>query len=48
MSQMCIDATTRAASDLGYKVTVVHDACAARDAEFGVSPFLPPRSMPPS
>ena len=34
MSQMCIDATTRAASDLGYKVSVVHDACAARDAEF--------------
>ena len=30
----CIDATTRAATDLGYKVTVVHDACAARDAEF--------------
>lgn len=35
MSQMCVDATTRAASDLGFKVTVVHDACAARDAEFG-------------
>ncbi|MEM5472186.1 cysteine hydrolase family protein [Hoeflea sp. AS60] len=34
MSQMCVDATTRAASDLGYKVTVVHDACAARDTEF--------------
>jgi nicotinamidase-related amidase len=34
MSQMCIDATARAAADLGYKVTVVHDACAARDAEF--------------
>lgn len=34
MSQMCVDATTRAAADLGYKVTVVHDACAARDAEF--------------
>jgi nicotinamidase-related amidase len=34
MSQMCVDATTRAASDLGYEVTVVHDACAARDAEY--------------
>ncbi|KJS17381.1 MAG: Isochorismatase [Hoeflea sp. BRH_c9] len=34
MSQMCVDATTRAAADLGYKVTVVHDACAARDAGF--------------
>jgi nicotinamidase-related amidase len=34
MSHMCIDATTRAASDLGYKTTVVHDACATRDLEF--------------
>lgn len=34
MSHMCIDATTRAASDFGYKVTVVHDACATRDLEF--------------
>ena len=29
MSQMCIDATTRAAVDLGYRVTLVSDACAA-------------------
>lgn len=35
MSHMCIDATVRAASDLGYRVTVVHDACATRDLEFG-------------
>jgi nicotinamidase-related amidase len=34
MSHMCIDATTRAASDFGYKATVVHDACATRDLEF--------------
>jgi hypothetical protein len=34
MSHMCIDATTRAASDFGYKTTVVHDACATRDVEF--------------
>ena len=34
MSQICIDATTRAASDFGYAVTLVHDACAARDVEF--------------
>lgn len=34
MSHMCIDATTRAAADLGYKATVVHDACATRDLEF--------------
>jgi nicotinamidase-related amidase len=35
MSHMCIDGITRAASDFGYKVTVVHDACASRDLEFG-------------
>lgn len=35
MSHMCIDATTRAASDFGYKTTVVHDACATRDLDFG-------------
>ncbi|MCP5087395.1 MAG: cysteine hydrolase [Rhodobacteraceae bacterium] len=29
MSQMCIDATARSAVDLGFKVTIVHDACAA-------------------
>lgn len=34
MSQMCIDATARAASDFGYVVTVVHDACAARSVAF--------------
>ena len=34
MSHMCIDATARAASDLGYKTTVVDDACATRDLEF--------------
>jgi nicotinamidase-related amidase len=35
MSHMCIDAGTRAAADLGYAVTVVHDACATRDLVFG-------------
>lgn len=34
MSHMCIDAVSRAAHDFGYKVTVVHDACASRDLEF--------------
>lgn len=29
MSQMCVDATVRAAVDLGFKVTVAQDACAA-------------------
>jgi nicotinamidase-related amidase len=35
MSSMCVDATVRAASDLGFAVTVAHDACAAPDLEFG-------------
>lgn len=35
MSQMCIDATTRAAVDFGFKVTVVADACAAKEVSFG-------------
>nr|WP_250808822.1 cysteine hydrolase family protein [Neorhizobium tomejilense] len=34
MSHMCIDATARAASDLGFKTTVVEDACSTRDLEF--------------
>jgi nicotinamidase-related amidase len=31
MTHMCVDATTRAAKDLGYNVTVAGDACATRD-----------------
>jgi nicotinamidase-related amidase len=34
MSHMCVDGITRAAADLGYIVTVIHDACASRDLEF--------------
>lgn len=34
MSSMCVDATVRAAADLGYAVTVAHDACAAPDLAF--------------
>lgn len=34
MSHMCIDATTRAAADLGFTCTVVEDACTTRDLEF--------------
>ncbi|NWD62567.1 cysteine hydrolase family protein [Pseudomonas sp. IPO3774] len=37
MSHMCIDGVVRAASDLGYSVTVIHDACATRDLEFNGS-----------
>lgn len=35
MSNMCVDATVRAAVDRGLTATVVHDACAASDLEFG-------------
>lgn len=35
MSHMCVDAAVRAASDKGYQVTVLHDAVATRDLEFG-------------
>ncbi|WP_122771456.1 isochorismatase family protein, partial [Pseudomonas viridiflava] len=35
MSHMCIDAVVRAAVDMGYPVTVLHDACATLDLKFG-------------
>ncbi|VVO92657.1 hypothetical protein PS850_02434 [Pseudomonas fluorescens] len=34
MSHMCIDAIVRAAADMGYPVTVLHDACATLDLTF--------------
>jgi nicotinamidase-related amidase len=34
MTSMCVDSTVRAASDLGFSVTVPHDACAAPDLAF--------------
>ncbi|MEZ4752718.1 MAG: isochorismatase family protein [Bdellovibrionota bacterium] len=34
MSHMCIDATARAALDLGLECIVVEDACATLDLEF--------------
>ena len=34
MSHMCIDATTRAAFDLGFGCTLIHDACATRELVF--------------
>jgi nicotinamidase-related amidase len=34
MSHMCIDATTRAAFDLGFNCTVAEDACATKDLIF--------------
>ncbi|MQY76088.1 MAG: isochorismatase family protein [Spirochaeta sp.] len=35
MSHMCIDATTRAAADLGFDCFVIHDGCATKNLEFG-------------
>ncbi len=35
MTSMCVDATVRAAIDLGYDVTVIGDACAAPDLSYG-------------
>ena len=35
MTSMCIDATVRAAADLGFGCTVAHDACATLDLDFG-------------
>jgi len=34
MTSMCIDATTRAGADLGFKMTLVPDACAAPGLEY--------------
>jgi nicotinamidase-related amidase len=35
MSNMCVDATVRAAFDHGFRCVVVEDACAASELEFG-------------
>ena len=34
MSHMCVEATTRAAFDLGFSCIVTHDACATRELAF--------------
>ncbi len=34
MTQMCVDATTRAAVDYGYECTLLHDACATKQLSF--------------
>jgi len=35
MTHMCVDATARAAADLGFKVMVAEDACATRTLTYG-------------
>jgi nicotinamidase-related amidase len=37
---MCIDATTRAAADLAFQCTLIHDACATRNLDFGTQKVL--------
>lgn len=34
MSHMCVDTTVRAASNLGYKITVLHDCCTTKALTF--------------
>ncbi|WP_141501084.1 cysteine hydrolase family protein [Paenibacillus luteus] len=34
MTHMCIDATVRAAVDLGFEATLIEDACATRDLSY--------------
>lgn len=35
MTHMCIDTSTRAAADFGFRCTLAHDACATRALAFG-------------
>ncbi len=35
MTHMCVDATARAAADLGFQVIVAEDACATKDLKYG-------------
>lgn len=44
MTHMCIDATVRAAYDLGFSITVLHDACATKSLEFN-SMVIPAQSV---
>jgi len=44
MTHMCVDATVRHAADLGYKITLLGDACATREQKFG-SESVPARQV---
>jgi nicotinamidase-related amidase len=37
MTHMCVDATTRAAADLGFRCALAQDACATRALSFGAT-----------
>jgi nicotinamidase-related amidase len=41
MTHMCVSSTARAALDLGYRVTIVADACATRDLPDGRGGVVP-------
>ena len=34
-THMCVEGAVRAGYDLGYKITLIHDACATRDLKWG-------------
>jgi nicotinamidase-related amidase len=44
MTHMCVEATTRAAYDLGFSCTVLHDACATKNLEFS-SMLIPAQTV---
>lgn len=44
MSHMCIDTTVRAAKELGFKCTLIADACATRNLRFGAE-ILPAQTV---
>ncbi len=45
MTHMCVSATTRAALDLGHRVTIVAEACATRDLPNGRGGVVPARTV---
>lgn len=42
MTHLAIDATTRAAYDLGFSCTILHDACGAKQLEFNQTTITAP------
>jgi len=44
MTHLCIDATVRAAYDLGFACTLLHDACATKNLEFN-NMIIPAQSV---
>jgi nicotinamidase-related amidase len=45
MTHMCIDATTRSATDLGYAPTVIANACATRDLQSRTGAIIPASTL---